>query len=76
MLEEAICGMARGMGTDLEGAMARFCSHVPLRRVSTPSEMAGICVFLASDDSSFMTGAVLVVDGGANVVDVSGASVG
>ena len=75
MLEEAVSGMARDMGTDLESLMGRFCSRVPLRRVSAPSEMAGVCTFLASDDSSFMTGAVLVVDGGANVVDVSGASV-
>lgn len=76
MLEEAISGMARDTGTDLESLMARFCSRVPLRRVSAPGEMAGVCTFLASDDSSFMTGAILVVDGGANVVDLSGASVG
>jgi NAD(P)-dependent dehydrogenase (short-subunit alcohol dehydrogenase family) len=31
---------------------------------------------IAIDDSSFMTGAVLVVDGGAAMVDVSGASIG
>ena len=74
MMEEAVSARARELGTDLESLMPRFCSHVPLRRVAAPNEMAGVCVFLASDDSSFMTGAVLVVDGGANVVDVSGAS--
>ncbi len=74
MLEEAVSGMAKDMGTEMECLMDQFCSHVPLRRVSRPDEMAGVCTFLASEDSSFMTGAVLVVDGGANVVDVSGAS--
>ena len=75
MLEEAVSGVAKGMGTDVDGILARFSSHVPLRRVSEPAEMAGVCTFLASDDSSFMTGAVLVVDGGATIVDIAGASI-
>ena len=75
ILEEALSQIGEGMGTDLDGVLTRFTSHQPLRRVCAPSEMGGVCVFLASDDSSFVTGAVLVVDGGAAIVDVQGASI-
>jgi len=43
--------------------------NVPLRRGSVPDEISGICSYLASDDSSFMTGSVLLIDGGTHIVD-------
>ncbi len=51
----------RGMRweTYLEGAANR-----PMGRIGKPEEIAKAALFLASDDSSFMTGAALVVDGG------------
>jgi meso-butanediol dehydrogenase/(S,S)-butanediol dehydrogenase/diacetyl reductase len=52
-----------------------FSQDIPMKRVSDPSEMAGLCSFLASDDAGFLTGTVIPVDGGAVVVDVSGAAI-
>jgi meso-butanediol dehydrogenase/(S,S)-butanediol dehydrogenase/diacetyl reductase len=74
MLAEALTPVAEAMGTDVEGIFAKIAANVPLRRVALATEISGICVYLASEDSSFMTGSVLLVDGGASVVDVAGAA--
>ena len=44
--------------------MKSFASTVPLARFGTPDEVANAVVFLASDDSSYVTGTELFVDGG------------
>jgi meso-butanediol dehydrogenase / (S,S)-butanediol dehydrogenase / diacetyl reductase len=76
MFTENMEAFAKMVGTDVDDIFARFMKDVPLSRVSRPEEMAGICAFLASDDSSFLTGVAIPVDGGAAVVDVSGAVIG
>ena len=43
---------------------AYFFRKAPLSRLGTPEEVAALAIFLASDESSFMTGSELVIDGG------------
>ena len=60
---------------DLDGVFEYFSSNTPLRRVAWPKEITGLCLYLASDESAFMTGSVLVFDAGAHIVDVNGVAV-
>jgi NAD(P)-dependent dehydrogenase (short-subunit alcohol dehydrogenase family) len=48
----------------VEQAAAQFASQVPLGRRGKPEEIAAVVVFLASDESSYITGVDLAVDGG------------
>ena len=51
-------------GYPVEEDVARFISDIPMERVGDPDEVAQAILFLASEESSFMTGSVIVVDGG------------
>lgn len=41
-------------------------SQIPLGRIGTPEDIAGTCIYLSSKAGQYVTGAVLVVDGGVN----------
>jgi NAD(P)-dependent dehydrogenase (short-subunit alcohol dehydrogenase family) len=54
---------ARG-GGDLAAGLALTVAKYPIGRLGTPEEIAAVALFLASDDSSFLTGSVITADGG------------
>jgi NAD(P)-dependent dehydrogenase (short-subunit alcohol dehydrogenase family) len=49
---------------DPDGLRAEYEAVSPMNRLGTPREVANCILFLASDEASFVTGAVVVVDGG------------
>ena len=49
---------------DFEKAKAAFIARQPMGRLAQPEEIAEMVIYLASDDSAFMTGQALVIDGG------------
>ena len=54
---------ARG-GGDMAAGLAMTVAKYPIGRLGTPEEIAAVALFLASDDSSFLTGSVITADGG------------
>lgn len=51
-------------GQDPEAKLAAWGAAPPLPRLATPGDVAGAVRFLASDDAAYITGALIVVDGG------------
>jgi len=58
-------GYFEGSGAvTMEDALKESAEHIPMGRYARPDEIARAVLFLASDDSSFVTGHLLLVDGG------------
>ncbi|UDY22297.1 glucose 1-dehydrogenase [Nocardioides sp. Kera G14] len=64
-------GMTRAMGAD-DSAMEWGGSKVALKRVGVPADIAPLYVYLASDESSYVTGAEIAIDGGATATHAYG----
>ncbi len=75
MTEADFGQVGKMIGMETDAFVKEISTEMPLKRFATIHEMGGICTFLASDDSSFMTGAELVIDGGTAIVDVVGAGI-
>jgi len=56
--------LARSAVLTSDEARARILSRTPMRRLGEPEEIAEVCAFLLSDAASYMTGEIVVVDGG------------
>jgi len=50
-----------------EPMMKQELAHTPIKRIAEPEEIGRIALFLASDASAYMTGQILVVDGGGSI---------
>ncbi len=49
---------------DYDSALKAFVARQPMGRIATSEEIAALVVYLASDDSAFITGQPHVIDGG------------
>jgi NAD(P)-dependent dehydrogenase (short-subunit alcohol dehydrogenase family) len=62
-LQEGLAAEARLQGRPADEILAAQQAHLPLRRIATPQEIANAVVFLASDRASYISGAIVAMDG-------------
>lgn len=67
-LREGMAADARLNGIAMDEAVQRANERLPMRRIATPEEIADAVLYLASPRASYVTGAVLAMDGAANPV--------
>ncbi|VVE81039.1 SDR family oxidoreductase [Pandoraea sputorum] len=63
-LRQRIATQADAAGTSLTAVREQFVARQPMGRVGAPEEIAALAVYLGSDESSFTTGAIHLIDGG------------
>jgi 3-oxoacyl-[acyl-carrier protein] reductase len=63
-VEELAKSTAEKTGKTHEAVVAEWANGIPLKRLARPEEIANLVVFLASERASYITGAVMQVDGG------------
>ena len=67
-VQEGLAVEAKMTGTTESALLARQQAKIPLRRLGTPEEVAQVVLFLASDAASYVTGAIVPMDGGTAAV--------
>jgi len=67
-VQEALSVEAKMTGLPEKELLERMQAKIPLGRLGTPEEVAQVTLFLASTHASYVTGAILPMDGGANAV--------
>jgi 2-keto-3-deoxy-L-fuconate dehydrogenase len=63
-LDERIAAQAASSGQEVEVVRRAFIDRQPMGRLGTPEEVAALAVYLASDEASYTTGQIHLVDGG------------
>ena len=64
MVQKSTARHAEQTGSDIESERKVLADLHPLGRMGTPEEVAAAVLYLASDDSAFVTGSELTIDGG------------
>ena len=64
-VQQGLAVEAKMTGTSEADLLARQQAKIPLRRLGKPEEVAQVALFLASDAASYVTGAIIPMDGGA-----------